>query len=190
VWDAGAIAPAPDPFRRLFGENAMKRSVVLLLLLGLMAAPIAAQKKITNYGVTVTADKNTDFTKLKTYVWESGWQAIDKNAHKQIVAAIDRELGALGFEKKDSGPADVVLTYAAIRRTDVDLKSKPTQGDVGRRSYEAGTLVVLLLEPGTRKELFRARGDEPIEADPEKLQAVIDTMVADMFAKYPTRTRK
>ena len=166
----------------------MKRSIALCLLLGLMAAPIAAQ--ITKYGVTVKADIKTDFTKLKTYVWETGWQSPDKNVHQQIVAAVDRELAGLGFEKKASGPSDALLTYATQRRTDVDLKSKPAQEKGPRQPYDVGTLLVLVLEPGTRKELFRARGDQPIEAEPEKLQAAIDAMVAEMFAKYPTRTRK
>jgi hypothetical protein len=72
----------------------------------------------------------------------------------------------------------------------VDLKPKPAQEKGPRQPYDVGTLLVLVLEPGTRKELFRARGDQPIEAEPEKLQAAIDAMVAEIFAKYPTRTRK
>ena len=166
----------------------MKRISIVSLLLGLLAASLAAQ--MPKYGVTVKADSKTDFTKFKSYTWESGWKAYDKNVHQQILDAVDRELKALGLEKRASGPADVMMTYATVRRTDVDLKSKPTEGESGRRQYEVGSLVVLMLEPGTRKELFRARVDKPIEVDIDKVQAVIDEAVAEMFAKYPTRTKK
>jgi hypothetical protein len=166
----------------------MTPRVFACLLLVLIVAPLAAQTP--KYGVTVVADKDTNFTALKTYTWEHGWQAYDKTVHAQITAAVDRELAALGFQKKESGPADVLVTYASLRRVDVDLKSKPTEGNGGRRQYDVGTLVVLLLQPDSRKELYRARADKPIEVDPAQTQGLIDGVVTEMFAKYPTRAAK
>ena len=93
-------------------------------------------------------------------------------------------------QKRESGPTDVLVTYASIRRTDVDVKSAPNKNDAGRAQYDVGTLIVLILEPGTRKELFRARVDRPISAEPEKLSGIINTAIADIFAKYPNRPRK
>jgi hypothetical protein len=148
---------------------------------------VTAAAQMPDYGITVKSDKKTDFSKLKSYKWESGWKAYDKNIHQTILDAVDRELKELGLEKRDSGAADVMVTYATVRRTDVDLKSKPSQGEAGRKQYDVGSLVVLMLEPGTRKELFRARVDKPIEVDVAKVQAVIDEAVREMFAKYPTR---
>jgi hypothetical protein len=150
-----------------------------------LAATAAAQ--MPKYGITVKADDKTDFSKFKSYKWDGGWKAYDKNIHQTILDAVDRELKGLGLEKRDSGAADVTVTYGTVRRTDVDLKSKPSQGEAGRKQYEVGSLVVLMREPGTRKELFRARVDKPIEVDVEKVQAAIDEAVRDMFAKYPTR---
>jgi hypothetical protein len=173
----------------LFEEHTMKRSFVICLVLALAAGSAAAQTQ--KYGVTVQADPKTDFTKLKSYVWDAaGWQAYDKTTHEVIVAAVDRELAKQGLEKKASGPADVLVTYATNRRTDVDLKSKATKEEMGRREYSVGTLVVLMLEPGTRRELFRARGDQPIEVTPDKVKEVVDATVAEMFAKYPARRDK
>ncbi len=84
----------------------MKR---LVLVCGLALAfalapgrPLAAQ---SSSSVTASFDKGTDFSKLKTYTWEHGWQAFDKSAHEQIQAAVDRELGALGYQKRESGPS-------------------------------------------------------------------------------------
>ena len=45
-------------------------------------------------------------------------------------------------------------------------------------------------EFASRKEVFRARADKPIDLAPDKLKATIDDVVAEIFAKYPTRARK
>ncbi len=165
----------------------MKILVAACLLLAVVAAPVAAQ----TYGVTVTADKTTDFTRFKTYAWDSGWPALNEAVRTQIVAAVDRELAALGFQKKDAGPSDVLVTYATVWRTDVDLTSKAARDKkAGGDQQQVGTLVVIMMEPGTRKQIFRARGDKPIEIDPAKIKPVVDGTVAEMFAKYPTRLRK
>ena len=161
------------------------RISVASALFVVFTATAAAQ--MPKYGVTVKADKKTDFSKLKSYKWDAGWKSYDKKIHQTILDAVDRELKGIGLEKRESGTADVTVTYATVRRTDVDLNSKPSEGEAGRKQYDVGSLVVLMLEPGTRKELFRARVDKPIEVDVEKVQAAIDEAVRDMFAKYPTR---
>ena len=165
----------------------MKRVLWLCVLAGFLVAPLAAQ--MPKYGVTVKADEKTNFTTLKSYTWEHGWQAYDKKVHEAIVAAVDRELAGVGLAKKASGPADVLVTYASLRRTDVDVKSAPTAGEGTRRQYEVGTLVVLLLEPESRKELYRARVDTPIDVETDKVAAVVDSTVKEMFAKYPTKRK-
>jgi hypothetical protein len=160
-------------------------TLVALLMVGL-ALPAAGQVK---YGATVIADKGTDFSKLKTYVWQSGWDANDKKVHAQIVSAIDKELKALGFELKAAGPSDVVVKYGALRRIDVqaDMQGEATSA---RTQLDVGTLIVLMLQPGTGKELLRGRVDKPIEIDPAQLTTTINSAVADIFAKYPTRVKK
>jgi len=165
----------------------MKR---LVILIGFVVAAVAlAQAGQPKYGVTVTADKATDFTKFKTYVWQSGSDANDKKVHAQIVSAVDKELKALGLELKPSGPSDVIVKYASLRRIDVqaDVKGNAT---TPRNQLDVGTLVVMMVKPGTGKELFRGRVDKPIETDPAQLSATITSVVADIFAKYPTRMKK
>jgi hypothetical protein len=158
------------------------------IAVGAVVAPALAQTP--KYGVTVTTDKSANFAAYKTYTWEHGWQAYDKAVHANITDAIDRELSAVGLSKAE-GKADLLVTYASLRRVDTDLKSKPTDGNGGRRQYDVGTLVVLLLEPGTRKELFRGRVDQPIEVkSPDGVKSIIDGAIAEMFAKYPTRQKK
>jgi len=154
----------------------------LLLLLSIGADAIRPK-----YGVTTKADKDIDFSTLKTYAWTPGWRVSDLMVDEQIVAAVDRELATLGFSKGTAEKSDVTVTYASLRRTDVDLKSKARAPDGSRPSYPVATLVVLLREPGTTRELFRGRLDAPLDFDPTALNAMIDKSVARMFAAYPTR---
>ncbi|HEX5069967.1 MAG TPA: DUF4136 domain-containing protein [Vicinamibacterales bacterium] len=165
----------------------MKRLVIVMGLL--VAAAVLAQASQLKYGATVTADKATDFTKIKTYVWQSGWDANDKKVHAQIVSAIDKELKDLGLTLKPSGPSDVIVKYASLRRIDVQAD---VRGDAAsaRQQLDVGTLVVQMLDPGTGKQLFHARVEKPIELGPDQVAAAISSAVGDIFAKYPTRVKK
>jgi hypothetical protein len=158
----------------------------LLLVCGLLGVDqraVAGQQP--KYGVSVKTVKPAALATAKTYLWTASQPSPDKSIDAQIVAAVDRELGARGFTKLASAPADVVVTYASLRRTDADLKSKSKDGKL--REYPVGTLVVDLREPSTQQPLFRVRMDTPIDADRDKLEPAINAAVAAMFEKYPRR---
>jgi hypothetical protein len=164
-----------------------------IVYLGVVLAVVAcvsvlgAQKQ--RYGVTVTTDRKADFSAIKSYSWDSaGYPAMDKAVHQQILDAVDRELKGLGLEKRTTGPSDVVMVYGAQRRTDADTHADAPATNLP--TYAVGTLVVLMREPGTRKEVFRGRVDKPIDLAPDKSKATIDEVVAEIFAKYPTRAKR
>jgi hypothetical protein len=163
----------------------MKRAAVLCVLIAAFVVSAAAQ---TKYGVTVTADKATDFKTIRSYVWEAGWETPNRTVHAQIVAAVDRELKALGLEKKASGPSDVIVKYASLRRVDTSANPRAELGSSAQQ--EVGTLQVVMLQPGTAKELLRLRIDKPIEVDAAKIEAQVNEIVTELFAKYPTRVKK
>jgi hypothetical protein len=163
----------------------MRTTLIAGVLVFLAAGHLAAQ--MPKYKVTTTADKHTDFSRLKTYVWETAWATYDRTAHEQIVAAVDRELASIGFTKGTEGHTDVTVVYVAVQRTDVDLKSKP-RAPVGEQpTFPVATLVVLVREPGTHKELFRARSRTPVVLEPKEIEATVNKQVAQMFARYPKR---
>jgi hypothetical protein len=165
----------------------MKKVSIVCLGVVLALVAVAAQKQ--KYGVTVTTDRKADFTAYKSYSWDSASMvALDKNVHQQIVDAVDRELKSRGLERRPSAPADVLLVYASQRRTDIDTHANAPAGKMPE--YTVGTLVVLMRESASGQEVFRARVNKPIELTPDKLKVTIDEVVAEMFAKYPTRTRK
>jgi hypothetical protein len=165
----------------------MKQASIVCLSVVLAVVTVAAQKQ--KYGITVTADRKADFSAFKSYAWDAaGYPAMDKTVHQQIVDAVDRELKGLGLEKRASGPTDLQLRYGAQRRTDTDTHADAPATNLP--TYPVGTLVVLLRESGSGKEVYRARMDKPIDLAPDKIKATIDDVVAEMFAKYPTRAKK
>jgi hypothetical protein len=156
----------------------------------LLAVMATAAAQTPKYGVVVEIeDKKADFASFKTYSWQRGQASFDKRIDTQIVAAVDAELAKLGMAKAATGTGDVLVTYASTNRTDVDLKAKPDPTGV-RPNYAVGTLVVALLNPATRNRLLRMRVDQPIDAAPDKLEATINSVVAQMFERYPTRQKR
>ena len=168
-------------------EAIMKQLLIVCLGALLAVGSVAAQKQ--KYGVTVTADKKANFSAFKSYSWDTvSWAAMDKSVNQQIVDAVDRELKGLGLEKRESGPTDIQIRYGAQRRTDTDTHADAPATNLP--TYAVGTLVVLMRESGSGKEVYRARVDKPIDLAPDKIKVTIDDVVAEMFAKYPTRTKK
>ena len=162
----------------------------LMLGLVVLAASIgAAAAQTTKYGVTVTPEKNVDYTKFHSYSWRRGQPSADKTIDAQIIAAIDRELATIGMKKIESGPSDVAVAYGSLTRTDVNLKAKPdAKGTLPQ--YPVGTLVVTMSDPASDRRLLRMRVDLPIDIQPGQLESSINQAVAMMFAEYPTRRRK
>jgi hypothetical protein len=160
--------------------------VVLLAVLGVAHAAVASP---TKYLVKVRSDKRIDFSKIRTYTWMEGWPAFDPSIDWQIETDVDRELAALGVTKVTAEPCDTVVTYAAIRRTDVDVKTKVSPDSDLRREYPAGTVIVLMLDPHSRRELFRGRADMALQSDPAQRRQQIRSAIAQMFSRYPTRRR-
>ena len=158
---------------------------IWLLSLAMLGAVVAAP--VPKYRITVKAAKHTDFRALHTYTWTSGWVAFDHVLDRHIVAAIDTELASLGLVKRAAEPCDVIVTYGTLRRTDVDVHAERPHHSREFPEYPVSTLFVLMMEPGSRRELFRARVDVPVETDTAHLGQQIDTIVAQMFAEYPTR---
>ena len=165
----------------------MKRFIAVCGVLVFFGAVVSAQ--MPKYGVKVTPEKGVNYAGFKTYSWTQGQPSQDKKIDAQIVSAVDREMSGLGMTKAASGKGDVVVTYASLSRTDIDIKAKKdAEGNYPR--YSVGSLAVFLRDPVTQKQLLRLRIDKPIEFEPSKLEATINEAVAEMFAQYPTRTKK
>ena len=131
-------------------------------------------------------DRQTDFSKVKTYAWLESHLVADAELHARIVAAVDRELAALGMTKNTSGSSDVVVTYAAYGRTDVNVKAKKITRHT-KPTYDVGILVVSVLVPTALTPVLELRAEAPVDASVRT--AAVDETVAAMFKLYPRRRR-
>ena len=166
----------------------MRRICLLLTLSILCAVPPAVFAQTTKYGVTVEVSNAPVLLKASTYTFVPGQPVYDKAVDALIIAAIDREMTARGMKKVDAGPSDIVVTYLSVRRTDVDLKSKPTTKDGALREYPVGTLIVAVTDPVDRqKRLFNARSDQPLDLNPATYEATVKNVTAAIFEKYPRK---
>jgi hypothetical protein len=167
----------------------MTRSFIVVAAVSAALAWPGQEPLAPKYGVTVVAEKGVDFSRFITYSWTPGQPANLRTIDAQIVAAVDRELKALGMSRVPPGGGDVLATYFSLTRTDVDLNARAD--DTGLRPEQSvGTLIVALLDPGTRRRLLQLRTDRPIDTSPAGLEADINRAVTELFEKYPTRTAK
>jgi hypothetical protein len=159
------------------------RFLTLVLSLALSGMAVAGP----DHHVKVTFDKHTDFSALHTYAWTRGLASLDPQFDARIVDAIDRELASAGLIRQDREPADVVVSYDTVGRSDVDVSAKRDRNSGTYPEYASGTFVVLIREAYSRRELFRARARVPIDVDIAQVQQHIDDIIARIFAHYPTR---
>ena len=165
----------------------MTRFAICTILCAIVVAVPAGQTP--KYGVKVTAEKNVDFSKFRTYSWTKGQPSALKEVDAQITASVDQQLATLGMAKATSGPGDVLAAYYSLTRTDVDFNAKPDASGQ-RPQYAVGTLMVALLDPASRRRLLQLRTDKPIDAKSDQLEPTINAAVAELFTQYPTRRQK
>ena len=108
----------------------------------------------TKYGVTVQTSSPDKLAKVATYQWTGG--SLSRQVDGLITAAVERELAARGITKVTSGRSDVLVSYSALGRTEVDVKAADKK-DGTEREQSIGTLTVDLREAVSRELLFRAR---------------------------------
>jgi Domain of unknown function (DUF4136) len=157
-----------------------------MLMLSLAVCGVAMAGS-ADHRVKVTFDKHTDFSALHTYAWTRGFASLDPEFDARIIEAIDRQLASVGLIRRDGEPADVVVSYGTVRRSDVDVRAKRDRSSGTYPEYSTGTFVLLIREASSRRELFRARAKVPIDVDIAQIEQQVDEIVARIFARYPTR---
>ena len=87
------------------------KDVLFFSVVGLLLATTTALGQDVRYNF----DKNTDFSKFKTYKWVTLKDApkLDGLLEKQIIAAVDTELTTKGLTKVDDDSANLYVGYQA-----------------------------------------------------------------------------
>ena len=101
----------------------MKRLSFLVLALLLVGVRVAVAQD-----VRYDYDKDTDFSKFKTYKWVSvqGSDKPDDLTAQRIMLAVDGELATKGLTKTDDDSADLYLAYETAIGTEKQFTSYNT----------------------------------------------------------------
>jgi hypothetical protein len=182
----------------------MKRMSLLLLGAAVLLVTGCSSVKIAN-----DWDPGADFTGYRKYAWiaqpvgsqdGSVERAIASNTllDERIKRAVNVELGLRGMIEDINAP-DILVVY----HTGVDDKVNITNygytygnywafgagggGNVSVQHYKAGTLIVDLVDAGTKQLVWRGSAEGSIEGNPtpEQAQKNVADAITKMMKKYP-----
>jgi len=158
--------------------------------LGLMLLCACASNIVVDY------DKNTDFSRYRTYGWGQGMPAKNPNLDRQIMGAIDEQMARKGFTRTEGDP-DLVVTYHAATHEEVDYNEgsygsgygssiSPSAAEVPMK-VNVGTVVVDMYDPKAKRKVWHGVGSDLVMDDPTKTSAEIRNGAVKMFEKFPPR---
>jgi hypothetical protein len=154
-------------------------------------------------------DKDSDFSKFKTYKWVNLKDAAKPNdlTDKQIVAAIDAELATKGLTKVDSDAADLLIGYQAGVGQEKQFTSYNSDWGYGGGWYRGGwygaggtgmttgqtstiyigQLALDMYDSKNKDLVWRGVASKTIDpkAKPEKQEKNLKKAVAKLLKKYP-----
>ena len=144
--------------------------------------------------------RGADLHHYRTYNWAStdelytGDPRLDNNEFflSQLKTAVEKQMAAKGFERVDQDtPAMTIHYHASVtQKLDVpaaDQKYAECNG-CGPFVYDAGSLVLDLVDARTDKLLWRGWAEGSIDGDVDRqarLDQTVDDAVAKIFALFP-----
>jgi hypothetical protein len=184
-------------------RNRMKKSLGLLIVLGLAASPALAQK------VTIDYAHDFDFSAVKTFQYVDTKESNAKNPlmAERIEAAIKRELKEGGLTEVTENP-DVLVTYHLTTQEQTVYNTTsfgyggfgPGWGGYGRygyggmggmasstttaTNYTEGTLIFDAYEATDKKMVWRGTGTVTVKSTPDKQTKQVDKILAKLGNKW------
>ena len=148
--------------------------------------------------------RGVDFQQYRTYAWgpadglSTGDPRLDNNRFfsERVAMAVDQQLASRGFEKRESGAADVLIHMHA--RLDQRIESCTIDGEYRRYDisdcrpfvYDAGTLLLDFVDTGTNQLAWRGWSEGTLVGaidNHDWMEATIDDAVAKILARLPPR---
>jgi hypothetical protein len=187
------------------------KKVLFVPIVGLLLAASAALGQDVRYNF----DKNTDFSKFKTYKWVTLKDAAKVNelVDKQIIAAVEAELATKGLTKIDADSADLYVGYQAAVGQEKQFTSYSSDWGYGGGWYRGGwyggmggmstttgqtstiyvgQLAVDMYDSANHDLVWRGVASKTInpKAKPEKQEKNLRKAVAKLLKNYPPPVKK
>ena len=179
----------------------MKR---LVRLSAAAVAALAVSGCAATMSVSSYVERGLDLTQYRTYDWgpadalPTGDPRLDKDPFFQdhVQGAIEKQMAAKGLERPESGTPDLLIHYHAniTRRIDPDRADREygycPGGDcqIGPIDYEAGTLVLDVVDTRTNRVIWRGWAQESVEdslGDRDRMERQINEAVTRMLERFP-----
>ena len=148
------------------------------------------------------AERASDVGRYRTYAWgpatvqTTGDPRLDNNQFfkERVEAAVERQLGARGFEKATEVPDLLIRYYASVeQQMSADGADRPYVSCEECRPFvfDAGTIVVDLIDARTRRLVWRGWEEGSFDGvvnDQAWMEKRIDRSVARILEQLPRRT--
>ena len=188
----------------------MKR-VLLLIAVGLIFGSTSA---VFGQDVRYNFDKETDFSRFKTYKWVALKDAKDAGdlLDKQIKSSFDAQLATKGLTKVEDDSANLYIGYQAAIGQEKQFTSYNTDWGYGPGWYRGGwygspgggmttgststiyvgQLVLDMYDSANKDLVWRGIGSKTIDqnAKPDKQQKNLNKTVTKMLKNYPPVVKK
>jgi hypothetical protein len=154
--------------------------------------------------VSSHAERGLDFAQYRTYDWgpadalPTGDPRLDKNPFFQdhLQGAVERQLAAKGFARSASGTPDLLIHYHASISQRIDVNRLDREYGycydenclVRVIEYEAGTLVLDIVDTRTNRLIWRGWAQENVEGvidNQDRMARSIDEAVRRMLRRLP-----
>lgn len=167
----------------------------------LTGAGCAASMSVSSH-----VDRDLDFSQYRTYTWgpadalPAGDSRLDANPvfADNVHGAVNRELAMRGLTMVvSSGTPDLLIHYHATVANRIDVNQvdrgygycQTTDCPPDVIEYEAGTIVIDLIDARTKRLIWRGWAQSRLEAfleDPERMSETVQRAVATMMRRLPS----
>lgn len=170
----------------------------LILMVIVIALSVSCSSITTQYDY----ERGEDFSRFKTFSFLPVPPELGQNqlVVKRIGDAIVKNLATKGLKETDNNPDLNIAVYTKVKDK-VSVTSYgygyapyytwgywgPVRGGVDVRQYEEGTLIIDMVDAQAKEMVWRGMASKalPSAPTPEKIDKIIDNVVAKIFEKYP-----
>ena len=172
------------------------------LLATFFALVLAATAGFGQVKVSTDYDKETDFSKFKSYNFTEEALNLPLNDlnKKRLITAVSNELSKKGMSKSDNPDVLVDIKVSAEKKQSATATTDWygagyryrwgggfTTTSINVNDYLEGTIFIDFINAGSNQLVWQGRGVGTLNPDakPEKREKRIDKGVAKIFKKYP-----